>query len=63
MQTIKITFSSDGSKVKTEVKGIKGTGCIDTTKNLITALGNKKAMKVTSEFFETEQNTLNISNQ
>ena len=63
MKTIKITVSPDGAKVKTEVNGVKGSGCIDTTKNLITALGNKKAMKVTSEFFETEQNTLNISNQ
>ena len=48
---IEITIDNQGN-VSYEVKGLKGKGCIESTKFLDEALGEVKERKHTREFYE-----------
>lgn len=52
-QELEITITPDG-EVKIEVKGVKGSSCVDLTKDIEEALGTVKARENTSEFYQQE---------
>lgn len=52
MKTIDIKISPDGSKVETEVNGVKGASCEELTEQLHKALGSVTDNKKTSEYYE-----------
>jgi len=52
MKQINVKISPDGSKVETEVNGVKGTACEEITAQLTKALGVVAESKRTSEYYE-----------
>ena len=53
-QELEISITPEG-EVKIEVKGIKGSSCVDATKEIEEALGVVKDREHTSEFYQQEQ--------
>lgn len=55
LQEIDVFIEQDG-RVRIEVRGAKGTSCLDLTKDLEDALGGQiEAREMTPEAYETEQ--------
>jgi acylphosphatase len=54
--TIDIVIHADG-RVEIQVCGVKGERCLEVTKAVEEALGGKVERQVTSEMYETEEET------
>lgn len=52
-QELEITITPDG-EVKIEVKGVKGSSCVDLTKDIEEALGVVTDREHTSEYYQQE---------
>tara|TARA_B100001778_G_C18295213_1_gene497239 strand:+ start:292 stop:501 length:210 start_codon:yes stop_codon:yes gene_type:complete len=50
-QTIKFTIKQDGTVIE-EVKGVKGTQCLDLTESIENQLGDVTSRKATPEQFQ-----------
>ncbi len=58
LQEIEVFIDKDG-RVRVEVRGVKGPGCLDVTKSLEAALGNQvEERQMTPEAAETAQERL-----
>jgi len=58
LQEIEVLIDKNG-QVRVEVRGVKGTSCLDLTKDLDAALGGQVVdRQMTPEAFETEQATV-----
>ena len=56
---IELIFEWDGKTVHKNTEGFTGSDCIDETEFIEKALGKTGKRKLTSEYYETEQNTEN----
>lgn len=52
-ETVNVIIHPDG-RVEIQVCGVKGEGCLEVTKAVEEALGNKVKREPTSEMYETE---------
>jgi hypothetical protein len=51
MQELEITIDKEG-KVQVAVRGVKGEGCLEITKNIENAVGTVEERGYTAEFYE-----------
>lgn len=61
MKQIKVTVNNDGSKVDIDVEGFTGSSCIETTAQMIRALGGGES-KLKDEYYinNTDEVILNV---
>jgi hypothetical protein len=62
MKTIVLLISPDGTQVRTEVKGVKGSSCEDLTKNLLRAFGEITESGKTPEYYMEEVGVIHEKN-
>lgn len=58
MQEMEISISPKG-EVQIQVKGVHGSSCLDLTKGLEQGLGTVEERKLTSEYYEQDQQQQN----
>jgi len=58
MREVKIIISQDGSNVSTEVNGVSGSGCIDTTKDVLAALGQEVKQVEKDAYYEGDSQSV-----
>ena len=58
MKTIKLVISKDGSEIKTDADGFKGTECLQKAENLLSGLASEPDVVKKDAFFEEAHVTL-----
>lgn len=53
-------IASGNAQIKTEAHGIKGSGCVNTTKKLMKDVAEEKNTSKTDEYFQPTEETENV---